>query len=196
MPVMTADNQEDLLALGRKPSRTAALELRRATSDDGDAVLGLYENLGAESRYRRFFRATPRYDSGLRRHITDLASSVVWVAFDGERCVGEARIVTSSRQPCGDLAVTIADDYHGRGLGSRLARRVVGEHLRTNECVSFSILPGNTSAARMARRHGVRLQLDQGTLDGVVNRAAELPYDLPANRSSSLVNMNGERRVA
>jgi GNAT superfamily N-acetyltransferase len=196
MPVITADNQGDLLSLGRKPSRTAALELRRATSDDGDAVLGLYENLGAESRYRRFFRATPRYDSGLRRHITDLASSVVWVAFDGERCVGEARIVTSSRQPCGDLAVTIADDYHGRGLGSRLARRVVGEHLRTNECVSFSILPGNTSAARMARRHGVRLQLDQGTLDGVVNRAAELPYDLPANRSSSLVNTNGERRVA
>ena len=177
-------------------SRTAALELRRATGADADAVLDLYEALNAESRYRRFFRATPRYDAGLRRHITDVASSVVWLAFDGDRCVGEARVVTSARQPCGDLAVTIADDYQGRGLGSRLARRAVGEHLRANECVSFSILPGNTSAARMARGHGVRLQLDQGTLDGVVNRPAELPYEFPTERAMSRLTPDDQRRVA
>ena len=107
----------------RSRSRTAELVLRRATTDDADALLALYEGLGAESRYRRFFRATPRYDAGLQRHITDVASSLVWVAFDGDRCVGEARVVSSTRQPCGDLAVTVADDYQGRGLGSRLARR-------------------------------------------------------------------------
>jgi GNAT superfamily N-acetyltransferase len=177
------------LAIEPRRSRTAALELRRATVGDADAVLDLYEALSAESRYRRFFRSTPRYDAGLRRHITDVASSLVWLAFDGDRCVGEARVVSSARQPCGDLAVTIADDYQGRGLGSRLARRAVGEHLRTNECVSFSILPGNTSAARMARGHGLRLKLDQGTLDGVVNRPAELPYDFP-------IAPDDQRRVA
>ena len=46
-----------------RSSRTADLVLRRATPSDGDAVLDLYEGLGAESRYRRFFRATPRYDA-------------------------------------------------------------------------------------------------------------------------------------
>ena len=168
-----------------RPSRTADLVLRRATPEDADAVFDLYEGLGEESRYRRFFRATPRYDAGLRRHIVDVAASLVWLAFDGDRCVGEARVVKSSRQPCGDLAVTIADDFQGRGLGSRLARRVVGDHLRTNDCVSFSILPGNTSAARMARGHGIPLQLDQGTLDGVVNRPAELPYEFPAAGSTT-----------
>ena len=177
-------------------SRTAALDLRPATTADADAVLDLYEALSAESRYRRFFRATPRYDAGLRRHITDVEASIVWLAFDGDRCVGEARVVVSSRQPCGDLAVTIADDYQGRGLGSRLARRAAGEHLRTNECVSFSILPGNTPAARMARGHGVRLHLDQGTLDGVVNRPAELPYDFPRERSASRLTPHEQRRVA
>jgi GNAT superfamily N-acetyltransferase len=177
-------------------SRTADLVLRRAVPDDADAVMDLYEALGAESRYRRFFRSTPRYDAALRRHITDVAPSIVWLAFEGGRCVGEARVVTSARQPCGDLAVTIADDYQGRGLGSRLARRAVGEHLRTNECVSFSILPGNTSAARMARSHGLRLKLDQGTLDGVVNRPAELPYDFPAERSLSRLTPDEQRRVA
>ena len=185
-----------LTAVQPSRSRTADLVLRRATTADADALLDLYEGLGAESRYRRFFRATPRYDAGLRRHITDIASSLVWVAFDGQRCVGEARVVTSSRQPCGDLAVTIADDYQGRGLGSRLARRAVGEHLRTNECVSFSILPGNTPAARMARGHGVRLQLDQGSLDGVVNRPAELPYELPVGGSTSLLSPDEQLRVA
>jgi GNAT superfamily N-acetyltransferase len=178
-------------------SRTGDLVLRRATPDDAEALLDLYEGLGLESRYRRFFRATPRYDAALRRHITDVAASVVWVAFDGDRCVGEARVVTSARQPCGDLAVTIADDFHGRGLGSRLARRAVGDHLRTNECVSFSILPDNTSAARMARSHGIRLKLDQGTLDGTVTRPAELPFDIPAAAvSGRRLTPDEHRRVA
>jgi GNAT superfamily N-acetyltransferase len=185
-----------ITAVQPRRSRTADLVLRRATSDDADALLDLYEGLGAESRYRRFFRATPRYDAGLQRHITDVDSSLVWVAFDGDRCVGEARVVSSSGQPCADLAVTIADDFQGRGLGSRLARRAVGEHLRTNECVSFSILPGNTSAARMARGHGVRLQLDQGSLDGVVTRPAEVPYDFPVPGSLSRLTPDEQRRVA
>ena len=178
-----------------RSSRTAELVLRRATPSDADAVLDLYEGLGAESRYRRFFRATPRYDASLRRHITDVATSLVWLAFDGDRCVGEARVVTSARQPCGDLAVTVADDFHGRGLGSRLARRAVAEHLRSNDCVSFSILPGNTSAARMARAHGVRLALDQGTLDGVVNRPAELPYHFSAAAATTSGLAPDERRL-
>jgi GNAT superfamily N-acetyltransferase len=185
-----------ITAVQPRRSRTADLVLRRATLADAAALLALYEGLGAESRYRRFFRATPRYDAGLRRHITEVDTSLVWVAFDGDRCVGEARVVTSPRQPCGDLAVTVADDFQGRGLGSRLARRAVGEHLRTNECVSFAILPGNTSAARMARGHGVRLKLDQGSLDGVVNRPAELPYDLPPAASTSRLVADEVRRVA
>ena len=178
-----------------RPSRTADLVLRRATPDDADALLDLYEGLGAESRYRRFFRSTPRYDARLRQHIVAVAPSLVWAAFDGDRCVGEARVVTSSRQPCGDLAITIADDFQGRGLGSRLARRAVAEHLRTNECVSFSILPGNTSAARMARGHGLKLTYDQGTLDGVVERPAGLPYDFPV-RDAVPPMLEPARRVA
>ena len=177
------------------PSRTADLVLRRAAPEDADALLDLYEGLGAESRYRRFFRSTPRYDARLRQHIGAVAASLVWAAFDGDRCVGEARVVTSARQPCGDLAITIADDFQGRGLGSRLARRAVAEHLRTNECVSFSILPGNTSAARMARGHGLKLKFDQGTLDGVVERPVGLPYDFPV-REAATPTLEGPRRVA
>ena len=130
------------------PDGTEVL-LRSIQPGDCELLARGFQQFSDESRYRRFFRATPRYDASLRRHITDVATSLVWLALDGDRCVGEARVVTSTRQPCGDLAVTVADDFHGRGLGSRLARRAVAEHLRSNDCVSFSILPGNTSATRI-----------------------------------------------
>src|SRR6478752_600631 len=80
-------------AVQLRRSRTADLVLRRATPGDADALLDLYEGLGTESRYWRFFRPTPGYDAGLRRQITDVTASIVWAAFDGERCVGEARVV-------------------------------------------------------------------------------------------------------
>ena len=48
-----------IAAVQPRRSRTADLVLRRATADDADALLDLYEGLGAESRYRRFFRVDP-----------------------------------------------------------------------------------------------------------------------------------------
>jgi hypothetical protein len=72
----------------------------------------------------------------------------------------------------------------------------VGDHLRTNECVSFSILPDNRSAARMARGHGIALRLDDGSLDGVVTRPAGLPYELPRTSTGSRPEADVDRRVA
>src|SRR5512134_3826111 len=102
---------------------------RPATPADADAIVELYEGLSAESRYGRFFRATPRYDRSLLRFLTDVTSSTVWLAFDGERCVGEARVATSVRDGRGDLAVVIADDHRGRGLGRRLSKLALRDYL-------------------------------------------------------------------
>lgn len=144
------------------------LQLRPASDADADAIVQLYEGLSAASRYTRFFRPMPRIDSALRSSLTDLAAATVWLAFDDDVCVGEARIVRSARQPCADLAITIADGYQGQGLGARLARRVVRDHFASGDCVSMSILPTNTAAARLARRSGIRLRLDDGALEGSI----------------------------
>ena len=48
----------------------------------------------------------------------------------------------------------------------------------------------------LARGHGVKLQLDQGSLDGVVSRPAELPYDFPGPPSVSRLTPDEQRRVA
>jgi RimJ/RimL family protein N-acetyltransferase len=144
------------------------LETRPAVAEDLPAVLDLYESLSAEARYRRFFQATPHLTGTLRRALSSLENSILWLAFDGERCVGEARVVRSPREPgTGDLAVTIADDYQHRGLGQQLSRMVVAEARRRHlERVNVAILPENTGATRLARRNHIRLHFDGGVIEG------------------------------
>lgn len=75
----------------------------------------------------------------------------------------------STRQPCADLAVTIADRYQQRGIGEHLARLAVKEHLETGSCVDFSIMPTNAAATRLARRNHLPLHVDSGTVEGRIH---------------------------
>jgi hypothetical protein len=64
-------------------------------------------------RYR-FHHPTPRLNGQLRGILTDLARADVWLAFDGDVCVGEARLAgyrdRADHADWADLAVTVADD--------------------------------------------------------------------------------------
>ena len=100
----------------------------------------------------------------MRDLLTDLGRAEVWLAFDGEACVGEARIVPSKRASCADLAVTVADAYQHSGLGHRLARLATGHH--REGCVGVTILPDNGPAVRLARRNHIALAFDDGVLEG------------------------------
>jgi GNAT superfamily N-acetyltransferase len=144
------------------------VDTRAARAEDLPAVLELYESLSAEARYRRFFQATPHLTGTLRRALTSLEGSILWLAFDGDRCVGEARVVVSPREPdTGDLAVTIADDYQHRGLGQQLSQHVVAEARRRHlGRVNVAILPENTGATRLARRNHIQLHFDGGIVEG------------------------------
>ena len=145
------------------------LTVRRATPADTQTIVTLYEGLSPQSRYSRFFLPIPQLTTSLRKQLADVGNASVWLAFDGDTCVGEARIAPSTRQPCADLAVTIADQYQHRGIGQHLARVAVGEHLETGSCVEFSILPTNTAATRLARRNHLQLHLDSGTVEGRIH---------------------------
>jgi RimJ/RimL family protein N-acetyltransferase len=145
------------------------LTIRRATAADAQTIVELYEGLSPTSRHSRFFLPIPQITTSLRKQIADVDSASIWLAFDGDTCVGEVRIAPSARQPCADLAVTIADSHQHRGIGQHLARLAVAEHLETGSCVDFSILPTNTAATRLARRNHLPLHLDSGTVDGRIS---------------------------
>jgi acetyltransferase len=143
---------------------------RRAVPGDEAAILGLYESLSDDSRYTRFFQPTPRITSRLRATLVSLDGSILWLAFDGATCVGEARLVNTNHRPgSADMAVTVADDYQRRGLGPRLARLAVRDACEQH-LVEFTvaILPVNTGAARLARRTNIALRFDEGILEGAV----------------------------
>lgn len=95
--------------------RGDAPELRRA-----------FERLSVQSRYRRFFTGMPTLSDALVRTLTEVdhVDSEALVAVperDASTIVGVARFVRDRSDPTtADLAVTVADDWHGQGLGSGL----------------------------------------------------------------------------
>jgi GNAT superfamily N-acetyltransferase len=149
-----------------------ALVLRRALIHDADAIVELYEQLSPESRYARFHGPKPRIDPATRTQLTSIDGATVWLAFDRDRCVGEARVIPSVGEACAELAVTIADRYQNHGLGFRLAQLAVKEHLRTNDCVTFTTMADNRRVARLARTNHVALRLEAGLLDGLITTRA------------------------
>jgi ribosomal protein S18 acetylase RimI-like enzyme len=144
------------------------LTVRRAGDGDRAAIVDLYEHLTPASRSARFHHPTPRLTGYLRDFLTDLGRVEVWLAFDGETCVGESRVAPYSDQARADLAITVADEYQGNGLGYHLARMAIAERHDVDHPLTVSIRPDNTAAVRLFRRLGVALAFDGGVLEGPI----------------------------
>jgi nucleotide-binding universal stress UspA family protein len=134
------------------------VEIRPLEPDDRDALADAFERLSPESRYRRFFSPVAK----LRRRDLDYLTRVdhhdheALVAVDpatGEG-VGVARYVRVGPDVA-EPAITVADDWQGRGLGGRLlgalASRAREEGIRRFEA---PVLASNTEAIRLLERLG------------------------------------------
>lgn len=152
------------------PETASPVRFRRARAGDEAALLTLYEELSAQSRYTRYCQATPRLTGERRREIADVSRGPVWLAHVGGRCVGEARLVPGRG---GELhvAMAVADDYQRQGVGRRLGELLLADPDGRHRDVVVSILATNTLAVRLARRAGFALQLDAGTVEGRLHRA-------------------------
>ena len=106
----------------RDGSRVKVRPVRR--SDAGLLCRG-FERLSEESRYRRFLCSMPELSESMVRYLTDVDhhDHEAVVALDpgtGEG-VGVARYVRDSAEPTrAEAAVTVIDDWQGRGLGTLL----------------------------------------------------------------------------
>jgi RimJ/RimL family protein N-acetyltransferase len=157
-------------------SPTAQLEIRAVRPSDRSALAQAFERLSDESRYRRFMSPKSRLTEPELDHLADVDhvthEALVALGPEGE-VIGEARYAPWPGRPgVADLAVTIADEWQGRGLGTELSRLVI-EAARRNgiTLLTASALWENHGARRLLGRLGFR---PSGSDGGAVEFRLEL----------------------
>jgi RimJ/RimL family protein N-acetyltransferase len=100
--------------------------------EDKDALARAFEQLSEQSRYRRFLAPMERLSPTMLAYLTEVDhhDHEALVAFDigsGE-VVGVARYVRDDGTSA-EAAVTVGDDWQGRGLGTALTSLLAGRAL-------------------------------------------------------------------
>ena len=118
-------------------------QVRQIRPDDRDALRRGFERLSPESRYRRFLTPMEKLGESQLTYLTDVdhhdheAMIALDLSTPGEVVGSRAlRAGCEERSDRAEAAVTVADDWQGKGLGGRLTQ----------------ILRGPGGAARASRR--------------------------------------------
>jgi RimJ/RimL family protein N-acetyltransferase len=122
---MTAASQPQLVTLRSGD----IVRIRQIRPEDAPALILAYENLGEQSRYRRFFTVMPELpEATLKAAVeVDHVDHEALVAFPllSAEIVGEGRFIRLPDQPgTAEVGVTVIDAWQGRGLGSALLARL------------------------------------------------------------------------
>jgi GNAT superfamily N-acetyltransferase len=141
-----APSTDELVALGapialRDGSR---VRLRQIHDADKDLLRRGFERLSRESRHRRFLTPTAQLSEAALRYLTEVDhhDHEAIVALDDEsgEGIGVARYVRNRERPdVAEVALTVVDDWQGRGLGTRLLE-VASARAREEGIGSFTAL--------------------------------------------------------
>ncbi len=100
------------------------VRLRQVRATDKERLRRGFHRLSAESRYRRFLGAMPMLSEGAMRYLTEVDhhdhEAIVALDDASGEGVGVARYVRSGGPDAAEVAVTVTDDWQGRGLGTLL----------------------------------------------------------------------------
>lgn len=105
------------------------LEIRPIRPDDKAAIATGFERLSAESRYRRFFAPLRELSGEDLAYLTEVDhhDHEALIAFDADtgEPVGVARFIRSVEPHEAEVAVTVVDEWQGRGVATALLDRLV-----------------------------------------------------------------------
>lgn len=156
--------------------------VRPVLSTDRVLLAREFERLSPESRYRRFFGPMKVLSDSFLEYLTslDYVNHFAWAALSADpgpfgepQGLGVARYVRLSDPVAAEMAVTVVDDWQGRGLGRVLLDALVLEALE-NGITRFEgdVLMENGPMREMLRRTGARFRSDS---PGVLRFSIDLP---------------------
>jgi GNAT superfamily N-acetyltransferase len=167
------------------------IALRPLRPGDGNLLVAGFDRLSAQSRYRRFLSPVPQLPPSMLAFMTsvDGVNHRAWGALvtepGGPVAAGVVRWVRTSQDPAvADMAVTVIDDYQGRGLGGLLLDVGVLDAFACGvDRFEGVVLGENVASRRMLARGGARLRPDGG---GVLAFTLELRPRVERLHSSPL----------
>ncbi len=124
--------------------------VRQISPDDKPALAAAFARLSEQSRYQRFLSAVNELSESQLRYLTEVDhhDHEALVAFDPAAgdgtAVGVGRYVRTAGATSAEAAVTIVDDFQGRGLGTALCN-LLAERAREEGVRRFTalLLAGN-----------------------------------------------------
>ena len=172
------------------------LRLRPIEPSDKDGLHRGFDRLSPTSRYRRFLSPMDCLPADMVVRFTqiDYVDHFAWVALDARRPadpgVAVARYIRLTDAPRGaDVAVTVVDEYQGRGVGSLLIRMLcLTAYGNGIERFSSLVLWDNLPMRRLLAKLGARFRPDGG---GVLSFELDLG---PRTREIDIPGMGGGRR--
>ena len=104
------------------------ISLRRLDAGDSEAVVALHQHLSDHDRYFRFFTLNPIDLDQLAARMTEPADGRYALgAFDRHRLIGVANYVVTPDDPeVAEIAITVAQEDHSRGVGTALLKHLAG----------------------------------------------------------------------
>src|SRR5436305_2149308 len=145
----------------RDPQR---LRIRQLDGGDRDRLAAAFERLSPRSRYLRFMAHKPSLSGMELTYLTDVdhVTHEALGAFDpntGE-LIGVARYAPfTGSEATADLAITVADEWQGLGLGTMLACRILRRATDNEiERLHATTLADNLAARALLRRLGFRVR--------------------------------------
>jgi GNAT superfamily N-acetyltransferase len=155
------------------------VRIRRLRDSDSELLLRGFRRLSPESRYRRFLAPTPELSAQTLRYLVEIdhRNHEALIAVD-EECnegVGVARYVRSPARPnAAEVAVTVLDDWQGRGLGTLLLEAIT-MRAREEGVATFTalMLVDNSQMMDLLQRLGAVRVVDRDA--GAVEVEVHLP---------------------
>ncbi|WP_439938883.1 GNAT family N-acetyltransferase [Nocardia sp. N13] len=153
---------------------------------DRAALVAEFETLGPESRRRRFLAPVVHLSDAMLEHLVDDVDGVDHVALvlcvetspDVYDPVALARMVRYEDAPdAADLAVTVKDDWQGRGVATVLLEVLMRHRPVGVRRIVTDVFKDNPASLHMLRRLGPSTQTDLGS--GLYGVSVELDAATP-----------------